>query len=166
LSGGFDPLRAIIPAVHRDCEASVFVVLHIGANPSEPPAILSWSCQLDVSFAKDGEAIAPNHVYVAPPDRHMVLEPGRVHLNDGPKVHYTRPAADPLLLSAAEAYGERVIGVVLSGGDKDGAEGLKSIKAHGGRTIVQKPEEALDPSMPLTALITDNPDCCLSVEQT
>jgi two-component system, chemotaxis family, protein-glutamate methylesterase/glutaminase len=164
-AGGLDPLRSIIAAIPRDCGASVFVVVHIGNNPSDLPTILSWSSGLEVSFANNGEAILPNHVYVAPPDRHMVLAPGRVLLNDGPKVHYTRPAADPLFVSAAEVYGERVIGVVLSGGDSDGAEGLKSIKAHGGTAIIQKPEEALNPSMPLTALATDHPDACLLVEE-
>jgi two-component system chemotaxis response regulator CheB len=93
----------------------------------------------------------------------MVLKPERVRLNHGPKVHWARPAADPLFISAAQAYGERVIGLVLSGGDNDGAEGLRAIKQHGGRALVQKPKEAVQPSMPEAAIARDHPDACLSV---
>ena len=102
---------------------------------------------------------------MAPPDHHMLLELGRVRLNRGPEVHHTRPAVDPLFISAAEISGERVIGVVLSGGDGDGAEGLRSIKDHGGETLVQHPEDAAIPSMPKAAIVMDHPDACLSVEE-
>jgi hypothetical protein len=97
---------------------------------------------------------------VAPPDHHMLLELGRVRLNRGPKVHHTRPAADPLFISAAEIYGECVIGIVLSGGDGDGTEGLRSIKDHGGEALVQHPEHAAIPSMPKAAILMDHPDAC------
>jgi two-component system, chemotaxis family, protein-glutamate methylesterase/glutaminase len=164
-AGGLDPLCKIVAAVREACPSSVFIVVHIGDHPSDLPTILSWSSKLGVSFAQNGAPIEPSRVYVAPPDQHMVLEAGRIHLNRGPKVHHTRPAADPLFISAAEAYGNRVLGVVLSGGDKDGAEGLRVIKQHGGRVVVQKPEEAVDPSMPQTAIARDHPDACLSTEE-
>ncbi len=164
-AGGLEPLRKIIAAIPRNSGSSVFVVVHIGNNPSELPAILSWSSKLDVSFAQDGSPVLPRHIYVAPPDRHMVLGFGRIQLNRGQKVNHTRPAADPLFISAAEAYGDRVIGIVLSGGDNDGAEGLRAIKEHGGRAVVQKPEDAADPSMPEAAIARDHPDACLSVEE-
>ncbi len=118
-----------------------------------------------MSFAKDDSPIQAGHIYVAPPDQHMVLEFGRSHLNHGPKVHHTHPAADPLFISATKSYGDRVIGVVLSGGDSDGAEGLRVIKQHGGRAVVQKPYEAVDPSMPEMAIGRDHPDACSSVEE-
>jgi two-component system chemotaxis response regulator CheB len=164
-AGGLQPLRQIVAALPKACRASVFVVLHFGHHRSELPTILSWSSKLEASFAEDGAPILPGHIYVAPPDRHMALEAGLIRLNRGPKVHHTRPAADPLFISAAEAYRDRVIGIVLSGGDGDGAEGLRAIKKCGGRAIIQKPEEAADPSMPETAIARDHPDACLTVKE-
>lgn len=164
-AGGLEPLRRIVAALPAVCTASVFIVMHIGNQQSNLPTLLSWSSKLNVSFARDGAPIQSGHIYVAPPDQHMVLEFGRIHLERGPKVNHTRPAADPLFISAAKAYAGRVMGVVLSGGDNDGAEGLRVIKQHGGRGVVQKPEEAVDPSMPETAIARDHPDACLSVAE-
>jgi two-component system chemotaxis response regulator CheB len=155
-------LRQIVAALPEACPAAIFVVVHIGNHRSNLPTILSWSSKLKASFATDDLPIQGGHIYVAPPDQHMVLQSGRIRLNRGPKVHHTRPAADPLFISAARAYGDRVIGVVLSGGDGDGAEGLRVIKEHGGRAVVQKPEEAIDPAMPEVAIAADHPDACLS----
>jgi chemotaxis response regulator CheB len=88
-----------------------------------------------------------------------------IRLNQGPKVHYTRPAADPLFISAAEAHGKRVMGVVLSGGNSDGAAGLRAIAEHGGTALVQDPKEAAMPYMPRAAIAADHPDACLKVEE-
>ena len=109
--------------------------------------------------------IKAGHVYVAPPDYHILLSSTRIWLSHGPKVHYTRPAADPLFISAAKSHGARVMGVVLSGGDGDGAEGLRTIAEHGGIAFVQTPEDAVNPSMPLAALVADHPDASLSVKE-
>jgi two-component system chemotaxis response regulator CheB len=98
-------------------------------------------------------------------DHHMLLEPSRVRLNQGPKVHHTRPAADPLFISAAKVYGERVIGIVLSGGGSDGADGLRAIKEDGGTALVQRPQDALTPSMPLSAMAAVHPDVVLSIPE-
>lgn len=163
-SGGLGPLRRIIAELPARCTASIFVVMHIGSNQSVLPALLSRS-GLPAVFARDSASIEPGHIYVAPPDHHMLLEPGRIRLSRGPKVHYTRPAADPLFLSAAEAYAERVVGIILSGGDGDGAPGLRMIKARGGMSLVQHPEEAEVPSMPRTAIALDHPDACLSIAE-
>jgi two-component system chemotaxis response regulator CheB len=95
----------------------------------------------------------------------MVLEVGRIRLNRGPKVHHTRPSADPLFMSAAQAYGEAVLGIVRSGGDSDGAAGLWAIKRHGGVALVQDPAGAANPSMPYAAISADHPDGCLSVQE-
>jgi two-component system chemotaxis response regulator CheB len=86
----------------------------------------------------------------------MLLEDGHIHLNQGPKVRHIRPAIDPLFMSAADEYGKNVMGVVLSGGDGDGAFGLRAITEHGGTAIVQQP--AFRPSMPNAALATDSPE--------
>jgi two-component system chemotaxis response regulator CheB len=95
----------------------------------------------------------------------MLLEPSRVRLNQGPKVHHTRPAADPLFISAAKVYGEHVIGIVLSGGGNDGADGLRAIKEHGGIALVQRPQDALTPSMPLSAIAAVHLDAVLSIPE-
>jgi two-component system, chemotaxis family, protein-glutamate methylesterase/glutaminase len=95
----------------------------------------------------------------------MELFDGRIYLNQGPKVHHTRPAADPLFTSAAQSFTDRVIGIVLSGGVGDGAEGLRQIKQHGGMALVQKPEDATASSMPESAIAKDRPDACLTVRE-
>jgi two-component system, chemotaxis family, protein-glutamate methylesterase/glutaminase len=95
----------------------------------------------------------------------MFLGVAHIRLNQGPKVHHTRPAADPLFISAAKTRGRRVMGIVLSAGDSDGAGGLRAIAERGGAALVQDPEEAASPSMPLTAMIADHPDACLPVDE-
>jgi two-component system, chemotaxis family, protein-glutamate methylesterase/glutaminase len=164
-AGGLSPLRSIIAALPVPCAAAVFVVMHIGSNPSILPDLLSRTGLLPAAFARDGDAIEAGHIYVAPPDHHMVLGFVSIRLNQGPKVHYTRPAADPLFISAAEAHGKRVMGVVLSGGDSDGATGLRAIREHGGTALVQDPKEAAMPSMPRAAIAAGHPDACLPVEE-
>jgi hypothetical protein len=98
-------------------------------------------------------------------DHHMTLGSSRIELSRGPKVHHTRPAADPLFISAAEFFGSRVLGLVLSGGDGDGAEGLRIIKERGGTALVQDPKEAETPAMPRSAIVADHPDDCLPTGQ-
>jgi two-component system chemotaxis response regulator CheB len=161
-AGGLDPLRRIVAKLREPCAASVFIVMHVGAQRSVLPSLLSRP-GIPASFAVDGASIEPGHIYVAPPDHHMLLRSGHIWLSRGPKAHYTRPAADPLFVSAAEAYGSRVVGIVLSGGDGDGAIGLRTIKRHGGTAFVQCPEEAGSPSMPLAAIALDHPDASLPV---
>lgn len=141
-----------------------FIVWHIGSRPSMLPSILSSASKLPALFAEDNAPIEKGHIYVAPPDHHMVLTAEHMHLNQEPKVHYTRPAADPLFASAAKAHRGQVLGIVLSGGNHDGAEGLKLIKEYGGATLVQRPETAEIPSMPREAIMLDHPDV-ISVEQ-
>jgi two-component system chemotaxis response regulator CheB len=104
-------------------------------------------------------------IYVAPPDHHVLLASHHIRLDQGPKVHHTRPAADPLFISDAQIHGERVLGVVLSGGDGDGATGLRTIAERGGSALVQDPAEAEIPSMPRAALMADHPDACLPVDE-
>jgi two-component system chemotaxis response regulator CheB len=156
-AGGIGPLRQIVAALPVPCEASVFVVQHIGANLSRLPALLASTAGLPAIHAHDNALIETGHIYVAPPDHHMLLEFGRVRLNRGPKVHYTRPAADPLFISAAEVYGDHVIGIVLSGGDGDGAGGLRAVTEHGGLAFVQHPDSAWADSMPRSAIAAGNP---------
>jgi two-component system chemotaxis response regulator CheB len=107
--------------------------------------------------------IQGGHIYVAPPDHHMLLRAGHIRLDRGPKVHHTRPAADPLFLSAAEICGPHVIGIVLSGGGSDGADGLRAIKERGGLALVQCPGSAEVPFMPRAAIAAARPDAILQI---
>ncbi len=159
-AGGLVPLLRIIAALPVPCSAAVFVVMHIGANPSILPQLLSNSGQHPAIFAQDGTLIEAGHIYVAPPDHHILLGPDCIRLDQGPKVHHTRPAADPLFISAAETYGHRVMGIVLSGSAGDGAAGLRAVSEHGGIALVQNPDEAVVPSMPRAAIMADHPDAC------
>ena len=164
-TGGLEPLRTIMSALPVPCRASIFVVWHIGNHPSVLPSILSSASKLPARFAQDNAPIEEGHIYVAPPDHHMVLTAEHMHLNRGPKIHHSRPAADPLFASAAEVHGTQALGIVLSGKDGDGAEGLMRIKDCGGTALVQHPDTAASPSMPRKAMMVDHPDEFLSPQQ-
>jgi two-component system chemotaxis response regulator CheB len=128
--------------------------------------IVGQHTSLSVSYGQQGDTIKLGHVYFAPPDLHLVVvAPGFLMHRAGPKVHFTRPAAAVLFQSAAEVYGPRVIGVVLTGGDYDGTEGLRATKAAAGMSVVQDPNEARDPSMPRSALTGGHPDHQVSLDE-
>jgi two-component system chemotaxis response regulator CheB len=151
--GGVEALQKVVGGVSAGFPGSLFVVLHIAPETySVLPNILSRAGKLPASHAVDGELIRHGHVYVAPPDHHLILEDGRMRLTRGPKENRHRPAIDPLFRSAARSCGPRVIGVVLTGALDDGTAGLMCIKNYGGLAIVQDPEEAFCPSMPHSAL--------------
>jgi two-component system chemotaxis response regulator CheB len=120
--------------------------------------ILERVSRLPVSMAIDACRLQPGHVYVAPPDRHLLVEPGRMRVTKGPREHNFRPAVDPLFRSAAQVYGPGAIGVILTGNLDDGTAGLWTIKKLGGVAVVQDPADALFPSMPRHALESVNAD--------
>jgi two-component system, chemotaxis family, protein-glutamate methylesterase/glutaminase len=152
-AGGVDALPKLIGSFPSDLPASVFVVLHVSPQgPSLLPKILGRKASLPVQHAIDGEAIRHGHVYVAPPDHHLQVEQGRVHLSRGPRENRHRPAIDPLFRSAADSYGPRVVGVVLTGYLDDGTAGLYTVKVRGGVAVVQDPQDASVPAMPQSAL--------------
>ena len=163
-AGGVEPLRDLVRALPADLPAAVFVVLHIApSGPSVLPTILQRSGSLPAVHPVHGERILPGRIYVAPPDRHMLLRGGRITLTMGPRENRCRPAIDPLFRSAAFEFGPRVIGVVLSGSLDDGTAGLRSISERGGLTVVQDPEEALHPSMPRSAMDAVRVDHCMRI---
>ncbi|MDT5294850.1 MAG: two-component system, chemotaxis family, protein-glutamate methylesterase/glutaminase [Acidobacteriota bacterium] len=151
--GGIEALRTIAGGLPKDFPASVFVVMH--TSPEAPGIladILDRAGTLPAANAVDGERILPGRIYVAPPDRHLIIEPNRVRLTRGPKENRFRPAVDPLFRSAAQVYGPRAIGVILTGYLDDGTAGLWALKQLGGTAVVQDPHDALAPSMPASAL--------------
>jgi len=152
-AGGVTALTQLVKSLPEKLTASVFVVLHIPASsPSNLPAILSRAGLLHAIHPKDGELVKPGRIYVASPDHHMLLEGNGVLIKKGPEENRFRPSIDALFRSAAYTYGPRVIGVVLSGLLNDGTSGLWSVKRLGGITIIQEPEDADYPSMPLNVL--------------
>jgi two-component system chemotaxis response regulator CheB len=159
--GGVDALCRLAQALPGDFPAIIGMVLHVGAQPSILPELLSRSGPLRAVHPRDGEALRPGTIYVAPPDHHLVFENDRAHLVRGPRENHARPAIDPLFRSAALGWGARAIGVVLTGHMDDGTAGLDAIKSCGGIAIVQDPSEAAAKGMPASALANVDVDHCL-----
>ncbi|SMB86014.1 chemotaxis protein CheB [Deinococcus hopiensis] len=154
-AGALNPLREIASGLPHDFPAAVLVVIHIPPDyPSQLPDILSRSGPLPAQHAQHGEPLLPGHIYVAPPDHHLLVGLDHLRLSRGPKENRSRPSIDVLFRSAAYAHRATVIGVLLSGMLDDGTSGLWTIKQLGGRAIVQHPEDAEFDSMPLNALRT------------
>jgi len=152
-AGGVEALATLVSTLPPELPAAIFVVLHIPAHsPSFVSDILGRSGLLETVQASDGMEVEHGRIYVAPPDHHMLVERGNVRIVRGPKENRHRPAVDPLFRSAALAYGPRVVGVILTGALDDGTAGLLAVKRHSGIAIVQDPDEAIYPGMPLSAL--------------
>lgn len=163
-AGGLKAFETLVSQLPSNFPAAVFIVWHISPDyPSILPEILARSTSVRVKHATGKEPIRPGHIYVAPPDHHLLVEWGYVRLSRGPKENRFRPAIDVLFRSAAHSYGERVIGVVLSGSLDDGAAGLYAIKERGGIAIVQEPSDALHSSMPKAALQAVDVDYCVPI---
>jgi len=164
-SGGIESLQVVVAGLPQNFAATLFVVLHVPADgESTLPRILSHAGPLPATHAKDKERIQRRHIYVAPPDFHLLLRNGYVRIVRGPKENRHRPAIDPLFRTAARAYGPRVIGIVLSGMLDDGAAGLFAVKQRGGVAIVQDPADALFSDMPRSSMEVVDVDYCLKKE--
>lgn len=152
-AGGFEVLKKLVSGLPPDIPASIFIVWHMSPNiRGVLPQVLNRENTIYAAHAYDNEPITQNRIYVAPPDRHLLVERGRVRITRGPKENRFRPAIDPLFRSAAYAYGPKVIGVILSGALDDGTAGLWTVKHHGGLAVVQDPNDAEVPSMPENAI--------------
>jgi two-component system, chemotaxis family, protein-glutamate methylesterase/glutaminase len=153
-AGGIEALSALLPALPRGGVAAVFVVLHLPRDRDSLLAdIFRPRCAFAVFEAEDKEPVSPGSIYFAPPDYHLLVDEGpRLALSVDEPVMFSRPSIDVLFESAADLYGPRLLGIVLSGANGDGAEGLKKIRAAGGLAWVQDPAEAKAALMPETAL--------------
>ena len=150
-AGGVEAISRIVADLPKDLRASIFVVLHISRGRSMLPEILTRAGRLPAAHPTDGEPLQYGRIYVAPPDHHLIVQSGAVRTVHTASENGVRPAVDPLFRSAAQTYGPRVIGVILTGGLDDGTAGLWTVKQLGGLAVVQDPEDALVQSMPRNA---------------
>lgn len=166
-AGGVYALQELVGHLPADFSGSVFIVQHLAPYATSLlPAILSRCGPLEVRHPYDGERIQPGHVYIAPPDHHLLIEKGneqestgqpdsgqgQILVRKGPKENRFRPSIDALFRSAAYSFGSRVIGVVLTGLLNDGTSGMWTVNRLGGVSVVQKPDDALYASMPESVL--------------
>jgi two-component system, chemotaxis family, protein-glutamate methylesterase/glutaminase len=166
-AGAVEALSVLLPAFTSACRAAVLVVVHI---PRERPSLLmdvfTSKCVLPMGEVADKTPVRPGTVYFAPPDYHLLVEPGpQLALSIDAPVQYSRPSIDVLFESAADVYGEHLVGVILTGANEDGASGLKAVRQAGGMTVVQDPASAQVSLMPAMALAMEPSSQVLSLGQ-
>lgn len=165
--GGLRAVSALLDTLPDELEVPLVVAQHRApeADGTALVSLLQRHTRLRVTEASDKDAIERGHVYVAPPDYHLLVEPGSFSLSVDAPVQYARPSVDVLFESAADAYGAASIGVLLTGANADGAAGLAAIKRAGGLAVVQDPRTAEAPQMPEAALRATKVDAVLLLEE-
>ncbi len=164
--GGMYALESVLCALPPDFQTPIAIAQHRHKKSGDPlPDFYRRSCKLDVVDAEDKQWIKPRTVYFAPADYHLLVAKGEFNLSVDDLVRYSRPSIDVLFESAADAYGSRLIGVVMTGANDDGAEGAKQIKSRGGLVVVQDPETAEAPTMPRAVIATGAVDQILRLEE-
>jgi two-component system, chemotaxis family, protein-glutamate methylesterase/glutaminase len=164
--GGFHAVRRVLADLPDDVDQPVAIAQHRHPEAGSALAsLLGEQTRRRVVDVEDKAAIEPRHVYLAPSDYHLLVEPGSFALSIDERVQHARPSIDVLFESAADAYGERVIGVILTGANEDGAAGLARIKERGGVAIVQEPSSAARRTMPDAAIAATVADAVLPLEQ-
>lgn len=164
--GGPAAIKMLLSAIPREFDTPIVIVQHRGKGSNESLVeMLNGAGGLPVVEPEDKEPLKTGHVYLAPRDYHLLVEPGRLALSVDPPINYARPSIDVLFESAAEAYAGGVIGVILSGSGRDGARGCARIKARGGTVLVQAVEDAECGFMPAAAIAATNVDQILPLSQ-
>src|SRR5215510_2926862 len=154
-AGGLNALSQVLKVLPKTFPSSIVVVQHVSpGHKSWIANLLGRSTQLTVKQAEHGEIMLPATVYIAPPDEHLLVGPGKVQLAHSQLVHFSRPSIDLLFESVAGMYGSRSIGIILSGSNRDGAVGIRAIKEAGGTTIAQDPASSEFKVMPQAAIAT------------
>jgi two-component system chemotaxis response regulator CheB len=162
--GGVEALSNLVAQFPEDLAATIFIVQHVFPTVRGQLAqLLDRAGPLPVSMAQDRASFESGHIYVAPPDYHLLVKQGYLRVTRSLRENRVRPAINPLFRSAAVAYGSRVVGIVLTGLQNDGTAGLLAIKRCGGIAMVQDPTDALYPDMPLSALEHVEVDYCVPV---
>ena len=163
--GGLKASQALLSGLQPNFPVPIIIVQHRAKDESSLCDYLNRTSQLTVSEPEDKEAILPGHVYLAPRDYHLLVEGSGFALSVDAPVAYARPSIDVLFESAVDQYKDRTIGVILTGVNSDGANGLAAIKAHGGLTLVEDPETAAHREMPDAAIARMNPDWILPLPE-
>lgn len=165
-SGGLEALKTLLRGLDADFPLPVLVVQHLAPHSDAYlQTCLDESSAVRVKEAEDTETLTPGTVYLAPANYHLLVEPdGSLCLSIDPKVNFSRPSVDVLFETASDAFGPDVIGIVLTGANHDGARGLARIKSRGGLCIVQSPDSAQSPAMPLAALEATDVDHVVPLE--
>lgn len=153
-AGAVDALLQILPPLPHDYPLALLIVVHLPPDSESALApLLASRCRITVKEAEDKEPIRPGTAYLAPPNYHLLVEPDlALSLSSEEPVLFSRPSIDVLFESAADAFGDSLAGVVLTGGNADGARGLRTVDAAGGLALVQAPDTAAYPEMPRAAL--------------
>jgi len=164
-AGGLEAFSSLLGAMPKDAPLAVVLVQHLSrTHPSQLPEILATRTALSVLTAIDGVRVESGCVYVIPPDKHMTVIDGHLRVRPRP-AGYGSAQIDALFMSIAQYYREKAVGVILSGALHDGADGFRAIRAAGGVTFAQRPEEAQTESMPRAAIATGDVDMVLSAEE-
>ncbi len=165
--GGLDALGKVVALLEEGCSFALAVALHRAANSPEGALVsyLQARCSLPVSEAEDKDSIEPGRVYLAPADYHLLVEPGRFALSIDAPVHYSRPSIDVLFESAADAYADESVAVILTGSNDDGCRGIRQVKRRGGVTLAQDPLTAVRREMPDAAIATGAVDQVLPLDR-
>lgn len=151
--GGLRALKSLVGALPRDFGIPIVIIQHRHRDSENLLAgLLQESTELRVCEVEDKQPIEPGHVFVAPPDYHLLVERGSLALSTEAPVRYSRPSIDVTFHSAADVYGARTVGVVLTGANADGSQGLAHIVERGGLAFVQDPTDAASPTMPKSAV--------------
>lgn len=157
-AGGIEALLYLAKQLPSDFPAAILVTIHLPSwRRSAFGEVLTRAGRLPAAFADHGDVIRKGRIFIAPPGRHLLVEGKILALGSGPRENNARPAIDPMLRSAAVCCGHRTIGVVLTGTLGDGASGLWAVNQCGGVTIVQHPQDAAFPEMPVAALTRSKP---------
>jgi two-component system, chemotaxis family, protein-glutamate methylesterase/glutaminase len=165
-AGGLRALIVILSGLRESFPAPVMVVQHLDPHrESQMAGILGRHAPIKVVEAVDGSDIAPGIVYIAPPGQHMLVEQDHIRLTTTELVHFVRPSVDLLFESIAAQYGDKAIGVILTGSGTDGATGVRAIKERSGFVIVQDPDTAESAGMPHAAIATGLADTVLPLEE-
>jgi two-component system chemotaxis response regulator CheB len=166
-AGGMNALIELVAQLKTSMGAAVFVVFHLSRTSISDFLVtrLQPHTTLKCTLAKEGEAIVKDHIYIAAANHHLLVKKNKIILGSGPEENRWRPSIDVLFRSAAVAYNTRAIGVVLTGSLDDGTNGMDAIKRSGGITIVQDPNEAEYPDMPLSVLNAMEVDHCIPLSQ-
>ena len=166
-AGGMEALKRLVAQLPEDFPAPIFIVNHMGADNSGEALVrvLNDSGGLTCVHAQDQQKFKSGHIYLAPSDQHMLIVKNKILITKGARENRSRPAIDPLFRSAAVAYGNRVVGIILTGYLDDGTSGMMAIKRCGGVSIAQDPEDASYPDMPSSVIANVGADYCLPVAQ-